>query len=100
LIGGAGTRSRGREKAHHPARRRAEPDRPAFGLPLSHALPLRLRPLLEGGAPDAGGPARAIRRLPPPRRRPGRAHRRRPRRRLTCIGWAERKRKVEVPSFT
>jgi hypothetical protein len=33
-----------------PQRRRAEPDQPALGLPTPHALPLRLRPLLEGGA--------------------------------------------------
>ena len=32
----------------HPEGRRAEPDRPAEGLPLPHALPLRVRPLPGG----------------------------------------------------
>ena len=51
--------------------RRAEPDQPAPGLPLPHPLPLRLRPLLGGGAGDARDIARPPRRLPPARRGAG-----------------------------
>ena len=42
------------KEAHHPEGRRAEPDQPALRLPFSHPLPVRLRPLLGGGAGAAG----------------------------------------------
>ena len=64
LVGGAGPRPRGGAPAHHPQRRRAEPDQPALGLPLSYPLPLHLHPLLQGGAGDARDPARSPCRLP------------------------------------
>ncbi len=57
--------------ADHPEGRRAEPDQPAFGLPLPHPLPLCVRALLKGGAADARNPARPPRRLPPARRGAG-----------------------------
>jgi hypothetical protein len=41
VIGGAGPRPRGAEKAHHPEGRRAEPDQPALGLPLSQEPEMR-----------------------------------------------------------
>ena len=43
-----------------PAGRRAEPDQPAAGLPLPHALPLRRRPLPGRGAAAARGRARPL----------------------------------------
>ena len=52
-------------RAHHPHRRRAQPDQPAVGLPFPHALPVR-----DGGLPP-GRPGlrrpgqRPLRRLPP-----------------------------------
>ncbi len=49
-VRGAGARPDGPARPHHPARRRAQPDRPAEGLPVPHALPLRVRPLPGGGA--------------------------------------------------
>jgi ABC-type oligopeptide transport system ATPase subunit len=68
LVGSAGPRPGGCQKADHPEGRCAEPDQSALGLPLSHPLPLRLRALLAGGARDARGAARPPRRLPPARR--------------------------------
>ena len=43
------------------------PINPPAGLPLPHPLPLRLRPLLQGGAGNARNPPRPPRRLPPAR---------------------------------
>ena len=37
-------------RAHHPAERRARPDRPALGVPLPHAVPVRAGALRRGGA--------------------------------------------------
>ena len=53
--------------AHHPERRRAEPDQSAQGLPLSYPLPLRLRPLPGGGAGAAADRRRAFRGMSPER---------------------------------
>ena len=53
--------------AHHPEGRRAEPDRSAEGVPVSHPLPLRVRPLPHRGAAAAADPVRQLRRLPPAR---------------------------------
>ena len=53
--------------AHHPERRRAEPDQPAQGLPLPHPLPLRLRPLPRRGAAAQAAGNRTPRGLPPSR---------------------------------
>ena len=55
--------------------RRAEPDRPAVGLPLPHPLPVRLRPLPGRGAGPGLRGRRPLRRLPPQRRRPHRPRR-------------------------
>ena len=39
--------------AHHPEGRRSKPDQPAEGMPISHALPLCVRPLPHRGAAPA-----------------------------------------------
>ena len=66
-LGRAGARARRGAAAHHPEGRRAEPDQSAQGLPLPHPLPLRLRPLPDGGAAAAPDRGRPFRRLPPAR---------------------------------
>ena len=53
------------EAAPRSRRRRAEPRRPAVGMPLPHALPVRREPLPPRGAAVASGGARAPRRVPP-----------------------------------
>ena len=47
-----------RPQARHPDRRRAEPDQPAVGLPLPHALPLRHAAMPPRSAGTARGAAR------------------------------------------
>ena len=54
-VGGAGAGPDGETPAHHPDRRRAEPDQPAERLPVSYPLPVRVRPLPDGGAGVAAG---------------------------------------------
>ena len=54
-VGGAGAGPDGEAAAHHPDRRRAEPDQPAERLPVPHALPVRVRSLPGGGAGAAAG---------------------------------------------
>ena len=54
-VGGAGARSDGETAADHSDRRCAEPDQPAERLPVSHALPVRVRSLPDGGAVVAAG---------------------------------------------
>ena len=49
----SGARPYGKAPAHHPDRRRAQPDQPTSRLPLPHPLPLRLRPLPHGRAAAA-----------------------------------------------
>jgi peptide/nickel transport system ATP-binding protein len=62
-LGRADARSGRFDEAHHPCRRHAEPDRLAHGLPLSHPLLPRIRPLPQRGAVAAGnraGPPRGV----------------------------------------
>ena len=61
----AGSRPRRAARADRARRRRAEPDRPALGLPLPPALPLRDRDLLGGRAAARRLRQRPSRRVPP-----------------------------------
>ena len=70
-VGGAGAGPDGEAAAHHPDRRRAEPDQPAERLPVPHALPVRVRSLPGGGA-DAAPGGRGPRVGVPPGSRAGR----------------------------
>ena len=66
-VGRSGADAGGRAPADHPQRRRAEREQAAQRLPLSHPLPLCVRPLQGGGAGVAADRCRAVRRLPPAR---------------------------------
>ena len=66
-LGGADSGPGDREaaRAHHPHRRRAEPDQPAIRLPLPHALPV-CDGRLQADRSDLRRPGqRSLRRLPP-----------------------------------
>ena len=54
-VGGAGAGSDGEAAAHHPDRRRAQPDQSADRLPVPHAVPVRVRSVPGGGAGVAAG---------------------------------------------
>ena len=64
-AGGAGARPARQAHQTRAARRRAEPDQSALGLPFSHPLPLRGRALPGGNAAVARGQAWANGCLPP-----------------------------------
>jgi hypothetical protein len=76
-VGHSGSRPGRRQRAHHPQGRRAEPDRPAFRMPLPHPLSLRRGPLRAARAGNARSLPRPSSRLPsapgvaPARRRNG-----------------------------
>ncbi len=64
-VGGAGAGPDGEAAAHHPDRRRAEPDQSAEWVPVPYALSVRVRSLPGGGASAAAGGRRARVGVPP-----------------------------------